>query len=136
MKQPTQSFTVEQANRMLPLVRRIVEDVVAAYRRWQEEVGAFEVAAAASGPGTLSALAEASQRRAQELAAELEGLAAELGALGVELKGYDLGLVDFPGELDGRSVYLCWRLGEPSVQYWHERDAGFAGRRPIGSLVA
>jgi hypothetical protein len=44
--------------------------------------------------------------------------------------------VDFPAERDGRPVYLCWRLGEPSVQFWHEIDAGFVGRRPLEELVA
>jgi hypothetical protein len=40
-------------------------------------------------------------------------------------------LIDFPGELDGRKVWLCWRLGEPAVQYWHDLDAGYAGRQPL-----
>ena len=51
--------------------------------------------------------------------------------LGIEMKGRDVGLVDFPGEIGGRPVYLCWRLGEPAVAHWHERDAGFAGRQPL-----
>jgi hypothetical protein len=50
--------------------------------------------------------------------------------LGVEPKGGD-GLVDFPALWDGRLVYLCWKLGEPEVLYWHEIDAGFAGRQPL-----
>jgi hypothetical protein len=44
---------------------------------------------------------------------------------------FDAGLVDFPGEMDGRSVYLCWRLGESAVEYWHELEAGYAGRQPL-----
>lgn len=51
-------------------------------------------------------------------------------ALGVELKGFD-GLCDFPSQRDGREVYLCWRLGEPEVHYWHELHTGFAGRQPL-----
>ena len=48
-----------------------------------------------------------------------------------ELKDPRLGLVDFPSERDGRTVLLCWRLGEPEVQYWHELDSGYAGRQPL-----
>jgi hypothetical protein len=55
----------------------------------------------------------------------------ELRELGVEMKGMDIGLVDFPGEIDGRPVCLCWRLGEPAVAHWHELDAGYAGRQPL-----
>ncbi|HUX86133.1 MAG TPA: DUF2203 family protein [Chloroflexota bacterium] len=42
-----------------------------------------------------------------------------------------MGLVDFPAERDGRVVYLCWRRGEDQIHYWHELDAGFAGRQPL-----
>ncbi len=54
----------------------------------------------------------------------------ELKRLGVEFKGPD-GLVDFYSIMDGREVFLCWRLGEPDVSHWHELDAGFAGRQPL-----
>ena len=54
----------------------------------------------------------------------------ELKRLGVEFKGPD-GLCDFYSIMDGREVFLCWRLGEPEVSYWHDLDAGFAGRQPL-----
>jgi hypothetical protein len=47
------------------------------------------------------------------------------------LKGLDEGLLDFPSEHEGRVVYLCWRFDEPRIAWWHEIDAGFAGREPI-----
>ena len=129
-------FTVESANRTLPLVRRIVEDLVRQYGRWQERLTAFEIAAAgveSAGTSETAAL----QREVQALAAEIEGYVEELASLGAEAKApLDAGLVDFPGEIDGRPVYLCWRLGEPSIQHWHELDAGFAGRQPLHSLPA
>ena len=56
---------------------------------------------------------------------------AELDQLHVELKDYYTGLVDFLCWMDGREVYLCWRLGESEVGFWHELDAGFAGRQPL-----
>lgn len=129
-------FTVAQANAMLPLVRRIVEDIVIGYRRWQERVREFEVVTANSRADEPDERAEQLQDEAQRLAADIDGFVAELTALGVEFKGFDQGLVDFPAVLSGRPVYLCWRLGEPSVQFWHDRDAGFAGRRPLGPRAA
>ena len=124
-------FTVEQANRTLPLVSRIVQDIVTRYACWQERVQEFEVAAANARIDRPDPRAEALQHEVQEIAREIEGYVNELTELGVEFKGFDLGLVDFPGHLGGRDVYLCWRLGEPAVEYWHERDAGFAGRQPL-----
>ena len=55
----------------------------------------------------------------------------ELRTLQIELKDYVTGLIDFPCWMDGREVYLCWRLGEPDVGHWHEIDAGFAGRHKL-----
>ena len=124
-------FTVEQANRMLPLVRRIAADIVRDYQRWQDAVGAFELAASASRADAPDPRALELQREAQQVAADIDGYVRELTALGLECKSLDLGLIDFPGEVDGEPAYLCWRLGEPSVQWWHRRDAGFAGRRPL-----
>lgn len=130
----SKSFTVEQANRMLPLVSRIVADIVREYERWQERVREFELAS--SGDVLLSSeRAEALQRAVQESALEIDSFLAELRQLGVEFRGFDLGLVDFPGEIDGRPVCLCWHLGEPEIRYWHEPDAGFAGRRPLEAVT-
>jgi hypothetical protein len=128
-------FTVEQANRTLPLVSRIVGDIVTQYARWQELVRDFEVAAANSRVDRPDPKAEELQYQVQELAREIEGYVDELTELGVEFKGFDLGLVDFPGELGGREVCLCWRLGEPAVEHWHERDAGYAGRQRLSPLA-
>ena len=52
-------------------------------------------------------------------------------ALGCELKHVDQGLIDFPALREGREVYLCWRLGEPTIGWWHDLDTGFAGRQPL-----
>jgi hypothetical protein len=123
------TFTIEQANRTLPLVRRIVQDVVEQYARWQELVKTLDVLAASPSPD--AARIDRLQRDIQSAARGIDGFVRELTDLGVEMKGFDIGLVDFPGEMGGRPVYLCWRLGEPEVAHWHERDAGFAGRRPL-----
>ncbi len=129
-------FSVDEANRTLPLVRRIVEDIVQAYQRWQERVREFEALAADAKADRPNDAAERIQSEVQILAAEIAGYVEELTSLGIEFKGYVTGLVDFPGEIDGRPVYLCWQLGEDSVQYFHARDAGYAGRRPLVASMA
>ena len=129
-------FTVEQANRTLPLVSRIVEDIVRTYAVWQDKVREFEVLSATVRADVPNASAEALQREAGLLAEEIDRYIGEIAALGVEFKGFDLGLVDFPGEIEGRPVYLCWQLGEPAVQYWHDRDTGYEGRQPLSPTQA
>jgi hypothetical protein len=128
------TFTIEQANRTLPLVRRIVQDIVDHYARWQELVKALDVLAASPAPDAVRI--DRLQRDVQSAARTIDAFVRELTDLGVEMKGFDVGLVDFPGEMGGHPVYLCWRLGEPAVAHWHERDAGFAGRQPLTPIAA
>ena len=68
--------------------------------------------------------------------ARLQDYVCELRQLGAEPKDGLEGLVDFPAMVDGRQVYLCWKLGEPQIQFWHEINAGFPGRRPLPRAVA
>ncbi len=126
-------FTVDEANRALPLVRPIVRDLLAAYAAWVEAVGRFELAAAADPlvAGSESAGAEAARLEAAAHAARIDDYVEELRLLGGFFKGFDGGQVDFLSLRDDRPVYLCWRQGEDSVSHWHELDGGFIGRRPI-----
>jgi hypothetical protein len=126
-----QLFTVEQANRTLPLVRKIVEDVVQQHRRWRETILELDLVASSARADEPSERAGALERVVQSLAREIDGYKRELEDLGIQLKDPRLGLVDFPSEMAGRHVLLCWRLGEPEVQYWHEVDSGYAGRQPL-----
>ena len=126
-------FTVEDANRTLPLVRRIVSDVVRDYWRWQEKVREYERIAAMRLAEEPNEEADRLEREAGQLARDIDGYLGEIRQLGVEMKGFDTGLVDFPAEIEGRPVLLCWQLGEESVQYWHEEHSGFAGRQPVPS---
>lgn len=129
-------FTVEEANRTLPLVRKIVEDIVAQHRVWREKILELDLLASTTKADEPRDRAEQLEREAQVLAREIDGFQQELDALGIELKDRRLGLVDFASEINGRRVLLCWRLGEPEVQFWHEVDAGYAGRQPLSpSLV-
>jgi len=124
-------FTVDDANRTLPLVRRIVEDVVRANRVWREKILELDLVASSTRADEPRERAAALEKEAQELAREIDGYQAELAELGVLLKDRRMGLVDYPTDMHGKRVYLCWRLGEAEVQFWHEEDAGYSGRQPL-----
>lgn len=133
-------FTVDEANKTLPYLRRVVTDLVHDYHQWQDTLAQYELAAARrraaedGGPDD-HGQADVLERKAAALAKAIESYLAEINAVGAEVKGLPEGLIDFPGELDGRPVKWCWRLGEASVEHWHSTDAGFAGRQPIAGLA-
>ncbi|MGH7575212.1 MAG: DUF2203 domain-containing protein [Longimicrobiales bacterium] len=121
-------FSLEEASRMLPLVRRILEDIEAHWRELEPRIirlRALPLAARRTRDG--KALEEELEARA----AEIDGLVAELQDLGCYFKGFQEGLVDWCSLYAGRPVFLCWKLGEPEIAWWHQVDAGFAGRQPI-----
>lgn len=120
-------FSLAEASRALPLVRRIVADIVREYeklRRLRDTCRGYD----AEGRTT-----EAEQVRQEyvTLTDRLSELKEELDQVGCELKDYRIGLVDFTALHDGQEVCLCWQLGEERIAFWHPRDAGFSGRRPI-----
>lgn len=108
-------FSAEQADRTLPLVRRIVRDLTEHHARWQDAVTGFEYATVASVADAPDADAERYQADAQRLAREIEGFLAELDALGVECRDPARGLVAFPGEREGSPVYFTWEPGAAAV---------------------
>ncbi|HEY0546061.1 MAG TPA: DUF2203 domain-containing protein [Pyrinomonadaceae bacterium] len=122
-------FSLEEANALLPLVRRILIAIQRAHRRlisFQEaakhaaEGAEFGGGGMTDGARYISVLMKLSER------------VSELDALGVQLKDYERGLIDFPSLRDGRVVLLCWRLGEgEQIEWWHDVEAGFAGRQPL-----
>ena len=130
-------FTVDEANRTLPLVRMIVGDIVELFadlQRRRERLVALRSRQGGRARGVDDPYEAEVIQMESELEADVERLqefADELKKLGVELKDPASGLVDFPTEISGREVYLCWRLGEPVVGYWHELDAGIAGRQAL-----
>jgi hypothetical protein len=125
-------FTRDEANRTLPLVRRIVQDIVDDYGHWKECLSRYELVAAHQRPEEgESADAVALRERVDVIAQQINKYITELEQIGCVLKGFDDGLVDFRGQLDDRDVWLCWRLGEPDVGHWHEIDEGFRSRRPL-----
>jgi hypothetical protein len=130
-----QLFTVDHANRTLPLVRRIVEDIVREHRRWQEAIVELDLLISGVRADLPDPRASSLEREIQSIAKEIDQFQAELEALGIQLKDRRIGLIDFPSELDGRRVLLCWRLGESSVQFWHDENSGYAGRQPLSPTL-
>jgi hypothetical protein len=123
---PVRRFTLEQANKSLPLVRRIVADIVRTHAVASGHREALENSSAKE--------AAPIQKELDAAIARLEELVDELSSVGVELKDYQSGLIDFIGRHEGRDVYLCWKLGEERITHWHELNAGFAGRKPVSTL--
>lgn len=122
-------FTVQEANALLPEVRVIAGKIQRAHRKlsqFREDAKKAAAAAEQGGGGMANGVAYAA------ILTELTTQLAELEALGVQLKDFERGLVDFPSLRDGRVVLLCWQLGEgDELEWWHDVDAGFAGRTPL-----
>lgn len=121
-------YTIEQANAVRGWVARRVEwirDAEATLGELGQDVtdvvGALDPQAGGSYPGRVLARA----------LVELSRAFGELEAVDVVLRDVDRGLIDFPAIREGREVYLCWLLDEAEVRFWHDPDAGFAGRQPV-----
>ena len=135
--QPTRVFTVEEANATLPLVRAITNDLATLAQEVVERRERLAVLDVGRSPNGQKVYSEEVAQIASELDSDTQALqdfVDELRQLGVEPKGALDGLVDFPAMLDGRVVFLCWKLGEPQITHWHELEGGFAGRQPISTL--
>ena len=122
-------FTVEEANALLPTVRNILARIQRAHKRifaYRHDAKKAAEGAEQGGGGLLEGLQYA------KLLMELTSQTGELEALGVQLKDFDRGLVDFPSLRDGRVVLLCWQIGEgDELEWWHDVEAGFGGRTPL-----
>ena len=132
MQTAVKSFTVDEANATLPYVRRIVHDIVSEYARWRDAIYRYEVVAAGNTADSGETPEQVVLREEVDaIAQRINEFINELTGVGCVFKGFEGGLVDFHSQLNGREVYLCWRLGEPTVAYWHEIEAGFSARQPI-----
>ena len=137
-------YTPDEANRMLPLVSRIADDIVATYAKVHQALRELEAAKAdrpALPAGTEESTSvtpvadhETLTRLDAEVARHLDvfqGLVEEIEALGGTVKDYERGCIDFYGEVDGRIVYLCWQRGEDQIAHFHSLDEGFSARQTI-----
>ncbi len=145
----TTFYTIDRANERLGEVRPILEDLRA--RRLEliairDRLRAASQAEVPGGTRTLvdEALGDAGAAgtesprvltaRMQAVIDQMQAAVARLDELGITLRDIPTGLVDFPALVMGRQVWLCWRLGEDDVAWWHELTAGVAGRRPLAEL--
>lgn len=122
-------FTLEEANSLLPSVRPIVKAIQRSHRR----LSSFRNTAKRAADG--AEYGGGGMRRGSDYAKlliELSLAAGQLESLGVQLKDYGQGLIDFPSMRDGRVVLLCWKADEgEQLEWWHDVEAGFAGRQPL-----
>ena len=125
-------FTLEEAESLLPRLSGLLAEIQArkadyeTLRRRVEDLGLKM-----KGNGHMITDLKEAHAGLERSAEDVNRLARELQETGCELKDVDQGLVDFRTEMDGREVYLCWKLGEPGIGWWHELDTGFAGRQPL-----
>ncbi len=120
-------FTVEEANDLLPRLREILDEVALHRDALRDKAPDME-------PILRSAIGNGGGKAGTEYGVEAYKLhlaVERIRELGVVLKDLDMGLLDFPHEREGRVVFLCWHPPETSVTYWHDIDAGYAGRQPL-----
>ncbi|MHB1766998.1 MAG: DUF2203 family protein [Phycisphaerae bacterium] len=127
---PRRYFTLVEARRALVLVNRIAMDIQRIELQRRKLV--HQTASSHEQPSAEQANAIESQFDA--MTEQLAGLLEELAAVGVELKDPTRGLLDFPSRFNGRDILLCWQIGEPTINFWHDISAGFAGRRSVREL--
>jgi hypothetical protein len=119
-------FTVEEAQALLPEVKKLWRKIDRARDSMRRLEPQSRLASQQHGGGGISNGGEYVNALTTFLAA-----AQEILELGVEIKDFDKGLCDFPHWRDGRVVLLCWLKDEDSIEWWHDTDAGFAGRQPL-----
>ena len=128
-------FTLAEAQTLIPSVDRLMRQAIelkAGYATAERRVNSHQQRIVLMG-GILADRAKVreSLERRDQAAASLRAVIEEVQQLGCVVKDLDIGLVDFPTFFQGREVYLCWKLGEPSIGFWHGVEEGFAGRKAI-----
>jgi hypothetical protein len=128
-------FTLEDANAIIPALEIYFAQAMQLRAQLRATYGELESLGHAPTQAPLAADAPKDvQRLTARFQALLESLTETLHRIedtGVAVKDVDLGLCDFLGERDGRTVWLCWQYGEKQIDYWHDLDTGFGGRRPL-----
>ncbi|MGC2639183.1 MAG: DUF2203 domain-containing protein [Acidobacteriaceae bacterium] len=128
-------FTLDEAQSLLPVVESLLNRAIEAKQaaaELEEQQQALVRRIFLSG-GLLVDVAKVQKRKvAQEaLVQRTKDSLEEIDAIGVQIKDLDIGLLDFPCLLDGETVLLCWRRGEPRIEFWHRMEDGFRGRQRI-----
>jgi hypothetical protein len=125
-------FTLDEARALLPTVRVLLVEIQDAKRDLDEATLELErLLILTGGNGHLAGQVSRARASAESTAQGLQNRLAELDDLGIEIKGIEQGLIDFPSMRNDHVVYLCYLLGEDDIAFWHEIDGGFAGRQPL-----
>lgn len=136
----SRTFTLDEAQTLLAVLESLLRTAIAG-KKLMEEVDSEMQAVAhrvfVNGGMHLDIIPLA-RRKAERAKAEqrVRDALAEIDSIGVQVKDLDIGLLDFPCEVDGQTVLLCWKLGERSITHWHGTDEGFAARKPIDERIA
>jgi hypothetical protein len=136
----SRTFTLDEAQSLLPVLESLLRTSIAGKKLMEEveaELQALNHRIFLNG-GTLVDIVPVARRKAERAKAEqrLRDAFAEIDAIGVQIKDLDIGLLDFPCEVEGQTVLLCWKMGEAAITHWHGTDEGFASRKPIDERIA
>ena len=134
------TFTFDEARTLLPVLESLLRTAISSKKTMEEieaETQALNHRIFLNG-GTHVDVVATARRKAERAKAEqrAKDALAEIDSIGVQVKDLDVGLLDFPCEVEGRVVLLCWKMGEPSIKHWHSIEEGFAGRKPIDERIA
>ncbi len=129
------TFTLDEADALLPVLESLIKKAIEGKKRVQEFEEEFQGVAHRIflNGGTLvdvAAVQGRKQQRDRELQ-QVKDAVSEIDSIGVQVKDLDIGLLDFPCEVDGEIVLLCWKLGEQRIDFWHGVEEGYRGRKPI-----
>ena len=129
-------FTLQEAERLVPTVKQLLQRAIESKSEVEtvegELQGISERINLLGGSEINPAAVLKLKRGKDEALRTLRNVVGQIEASGCLVKDLDSGLVDFPALLGDEEVYLCWKLGEDSISYWHRVEEGFAGRKPIG----
>jgi hypothetical protein len=134
------SFTFDEAQSLLPVLESLLRTAIDGKKLIEAVDAEFQELAHQvflSG-GLLVNIVQVARRKAEreKTIHRVKDALAEIDSTGVQVKDLDIGLLDFPCEVEGRTVLLCWKLGETGITHWHGTDEGFAGRKPIDEKIA
>ena len=136
----SRTFSLEEAQSLLSVLESLLRTAING-KKIIEEVEAEQQALSHRiflNGGMHVDVASVARRKAERIKAEqrAKDAIAEIDSIGVQVKDLDIGLLDFPCEVEGRTVLLCWKLGEKSITHWHGTDEGFASRKPIDERIS
>jgi hypothetical protein len=134
------TFTLDEAQSLLPVLESLLRTAIAAKKTVDEndaQQQALQHRVFLAG-GMFLDIVPLARKKAERAKAEqrVKDALAEIDSIGVQVKDLDIGLLDFPCEVEGQTILLCWKLGEKAITHWHGVQEGFAGRKPIDQRIA